>query len=241
MYETLHFDKFGFLIIWFLIWFSDNQIKLNTDKCHLLLNMQDQNFLKIGNFNIKNSFSEKLLDITFDGKLKFSNHIEDICKKATRKLNALSRIVPYMDISRRKILMNAFFRSQFNYCLLIWMWYNRSLNHKINRLHERCLRIIYSGKKSSSDELLDKDESVSIHHQNIQKLGIEMFKVLNGEKPQIVNAVFRITDETSYELRQGSGFHDPSVRTVSAVHKVYDFSVRKSGNLNQMLLNALKI
>ena len=196
----------------------------------------------MGNFNIKNSFSEKLLGITFDGKLKFSNHIEDICKKATRKLNVLSRIVPYMDISRRKILMNVFFRSQFNYCPLIWMCYNRSLNHKINRLHERSLRIIfYSGKKSSSDELLDKDESVSIHHQNIQKLGIEMFKVLNGENPQIVNAVFRIRDETSYEPRQGSCFHVPSVRTVSAVHKVYDFSVRKSGNLYQMLLNALKI
>ena len=126
-----------------------------------------------------------------------------------------------MDISRRKILMNVFFRSQFNYCPLIWMCYNRSLNHKINRLHERSLRIIfYSGKKSSSDELLDKDESVSIHHQNIQKLGIEMFKVLNGENPQIVNAVFRIRDETSYEPRQGSCFHVPSVRTVSAVHKV---------------------
>ena len=83
-----------------LIWFSDNQMKLNTDKCHLLLNT------KIGNFNIKNSFSEKLLGITFDCKLKFGNHIEDICKKATRKLNALSRIVPYMDIPRRKILMN---------------------------------------------------------------------------------------------------------------------------------------
>ena len=76
---------------------------INTDKCHLMLNTQDQNFLKIGN-----SFSEKLLGITFDCKLKFSNHIEDICKKVTRKLNALSRIVPYMDISRRKILMNAF-------------------------------------------------------------------------------------------------------------------------------------
>ena len=64
-----------------LIWFSDNQMKLNTDKCHLLLNTQDQNFLKIGNFNIKNSFFEKLLGITFDCKLKFSNYIEDICKK----------------------------------------------------------------------------------------------------------------------------------------------------------------
>ena len=102
-----------------------------------------------------------------------------------------------MDISRRKILMNAFFRSQFNYCPLIWMCYNGSLNYKINPLHERCIRIIYSDKKASFDELLDKDESVSIHHHNIQKLGIEMFKVLNGENPQIVNEIFRIRDETS--------------------------------------------
>ena len=80
------------------------------------------------------------------------------------------------------------------------MCYNRCLNHKINRLHETCLRITYSDKKSSFDKLLDKDESVSIHHQNIQKLGIEMFKVLNGENPQIVNEIFRIRDETSYEL-----------------------------------------
>ena len=41
-------------------------MKLNTDKCYILLSTQDQNFLKIGDFNIKNSFSEKLLGITFD-------------------------------------------------------------------------------------------------------------------------------------------------------------------------------
>ena len=51
-----------------LIWFSDNKMKLNTDKCYLLLNTPDQNFLKIGNFNIKHSSSEKLLGITFDCK-----------------------------------------------------------------------------------------------------------------------------------------------------------------------------
>ena len=125
-----------------LISLSDNQMKLNTGKYHLLFNTQDQNFLNVGNFNIKNSFSEKLLGITFDCILKFRNHIEDICKRTTRKLNALSRIIPYMDISRRKILMNAFFKSQFNYSPLIWMCYNRSRNHKINRLHERYLRIM---------------------------------------------------------------------------------------------------
>ena len=76
-----------------------------------------------------------------------------VCKKATKKLNALSRIVPYMDISRRKILMHAFFKSQFNYCPLISLNCNHSLNYKINRLHEKCLRIIYSDNKSSLDEL----------------------------------------------------------------------------------------
>ena len=49
-----------------LIWFTHNQMKLNTDKCYILLSTQDQNFLKIGDFNIKNSFSEKLLGIIFD-------------------------------------------------------------------------------------------------------------------------------------------------------------------------------
>ena len=67
-----------------LIWFSDNQIKLNTDKWHLLMNTLDQNFLKIWNIDIK---------ITFDFKIKLSNHVEDICKKAASKLNAPSRIV----------------------------------------------------------------------------------------------------------------------------------------------------
>ena len=61
-------------------------------------------------------------------------------------------------------------------------------------------RIIYSGKEFSFDELLDKDESVSIHHPNIQKLGIEMFEALKGENPPMVNEIFRIRDETTYEL-----------------------------------------
>ena len=52
-------------------------MKSNTDKWPLLLNKLHQNSLKIGKFNIKNFF----LGITFDCKLKFSNHIEDTCKK----------------------------------------------------------------------------------------------------------------------------------------------------------------
>ena len=93
-----------------LILCSNNQIKLSIDKCQLLLNMQQQNVLKIGNFNIKNSYFEKLIAINFDCKLKLSSHTEDICKKASHKLNTLSRIVPNIDQSKRRTLMNASLR-----------------------------------------------------------------------------------------------------------------------------------
>ena len=58
---------------------------------------------------------------------------------------------------------------------------NRFLNNKIDRLHERSLRIVYSDKTSDFSELLKKDSSVSIHYQefpttrNSQQLPTKMF------------------------------------------------------------------
>ena len=99
-------------------WFSNNEMK-NTDKYHLLLNNQESNMLKIGDLDINISLSEKLLRIS------------------SQKLNALARFATFMGTTRKRILMNAFFKSQFNYCPLAWMHCNRSLNTKINQLHER--------------------------------------------------------------------------------------------------------
>ena len=156
--------------------------------------------------HINNSLSEKLLGITFDCKLKFIKHIEDICQKASQELNALARLAPYMGTIKKRIPMNVFFNSQFNYCLLVRMYCNSSLNNKINRLHERCLRIVYNDKKSNFNELLVKDGSVSIHHQNLQKLAVEMFKVSRGLSPEIVNELFQFREQIPYELRQKSQF-----------------------------------
>ena len=108
---------------------------------------------------------------------------------------------------------------------------NRSLNHKTNRLHERCLQITYSDKICSFAELLDRDESVSFHHQYIQKPGIETFKVLNGENPQIVNEIFCIRNEVSYELRQRLCFQTPSVNTVFSGTESIRFLVPKIWDL----------
>ena len=91
---------------------------------------------------------------------------------------------------------------------------NRSLNNKIDRLHERSLRIVYSDKTSDFSELLEKDGSVSIHYQNIRQLAIEMFKVSKGLCPEIVKGLFQFRYDIPYNLRQRSQFHIPPVRTV---------------------------
>ena len=102
--------------------------------------------------------------------------------------------------------MNSFFRSQFNYCPLIWMCHSRTNNRKINRLHERCLRIICNDKQSSFIKLLEKDNSVSIHQRNLQ--------ICNGLSPVLMNDIFKLRGEQTYNLRKLSQFYRPKVNTL---------------------------
>ena len=78
-------------------WFMDNQMKANPDMCHFICSTNDTVNLIAENQIIDNSTCEKLLGVKFDYKLTFNALIDDICKKAGFKLNALSRIAPYMD------------------------------------------------------------------------------------------------------------------------------------------------
>ena len=105
--------------------------------------------------------------------------------------------------------MNAFFTSQFSYCPLIWMCRSRS-----NMLHEICQRIIYNDKQSSFTELLNKDNSVSIHIRNIQRLAIEMFRFYNGLSPPLMNNIFNLKMENSYNLIQVSELSRLRVKSV---------------------------
>ena len=106
-------------------------MKANPDKCHFLLTSNSEVSLTIKNQKIKNSKFEKLLGTKLDSKLNFNSHIHDICRKAGQKLNAISRITPYMDFSKRRLLVNAFFYSQLNSCQLVWTCHNRINNNKI--------------------------------------------------------------------------------------------------------------
>ena len=100
-------------------WFSINQMNANPYKCHLITSKNGDILVNVENNPIKNSKCGKLLGVKIDYKLTFNSHIDKISKKARQKMNALSRIVPYMNIEKRPTLLNTIFISQFNYCSLI--------------------------------------------------------------------------------------------------------------------------
>ena len=141
-----------------------DQFQANPSKCHVLLSTDEHVQVEIGTAQIENSSSKKLLGVTIDAKLSFVKHIKQLYAKERAKLKALARIAPFKNIKKNNVLMKAFFMAQFSYCPLTYMFHSRKLNNKINKLHERCLRIVYSDNTSSFDELLETDHSVSVHH-----------------------------------------------------------------------------
>ena len=195
-------------------WFINNGLKVNPDKCHLLLTSQESLSIKVGNDIIKNKDSQKLLGITINSKLNFDEHVNNICKKTNQKLNALSRIAYYMSFDQRKLILNAFILSQFSYCPLVCMNHSRYVNNKINRIHARTLRIIYNDRTSSFEELLEKDNSDTIHHRNLKILATEMFKVKNDLAPSIFNNIFERQNMQKYNLRNVSDFKSKTAKTV---------------------------
>ena len=68
-----------------------------------------------------------------------------------------------MSTNKKRLVMIAFISSQFSYCPFIWMNHFRTLHNKVNRIHERSLRVVCNDKKATFKELLDKDKAVSMH------------------------------------------------------------------------------
>ena len=109
--------------------------------------------------------------------------------------------------------MNAFSSSQFGYCPLAWMFHNRRHNNKINCLHQRMLRIVYKDDESSFAELLSEDKSFTVHHKNVQKLAIEMYKIKNELCPKIMLDLFKEVTHP-YNLRNGLIWGSYKIKTV---------------------------
>ena len=104
-------------------------------------------------------------------------------------------------------------KSIFKYCSIAWMFQSLRTNKKINKLHQRTLRIVYDGNVSTFVQLPTIDKSFCIHHQNIQRLLIEIYKALHDISRNSLKELF-VKRESTISLRSKPELVIPSINSV---------------------------
>ena len=104
-------------------------------------------------------------------------------------------------------------------------------------MHQRFLRILYQGKKSSFEKLLQKGKSVSVHTKSLQYLATEILKVKNSLSPINIHEVFNFQENESYNLRKGIYL---ASRNMHTAHFGTDTISRSGLNLWKIISDKIK-
>ena len=93
------------------------------------------------------------------------------------------------------------------------MFRSRTINNRINRIHERALHIVHNDKLSTFKELLVQDNSVKIHIRNIQLLATDAYKVIKGLSSAILTEILQMKGNSTHCIR--FPFKSRNVRAVA--------------------------
>ena len=176
--------------------------------------------LNINNIKIRESQNVELLGLTIDNRLTSKDQIKMLCRRASYKLHALRRIRKYLTLEKSKLLYNAFINKQFNYPSIIWMFCRKQDYLEVEKIHYRALKIVYNSNECY-EELLIRNNEVSIHQKQLRTLATEIYKSLTDVNPDFMKNYFSIKG-IPYSLKNGSALKIPSVRStyygINSIH-----------------------
>ena len=175
-------------------WFKQNRMIVNADTFQaIILNKKESEAkykLSIDNNDIESTESVKLLGITTDDRLRFDQHVSNLCSKAVMQLNALGRLQKYMGKPEKVAIVNSFIYANFNYCPLVWHFSTCESIRKIEKIQKRCLRIVLDDYDSDYDVLLREKGEATMEIKRLRVLAIEIFKTVNNLNPNYMKDIF---------------------------------------------------
>ena len=135
-------------------WFERNYMKLDQDKCRLLVSLykHENIWTQICEVKIWESLKQKLLRFKIDRHLSFNEYISSLSlQKSLQQTPHFIKLSNLMSVQQRKLLMKSFVEAQIGYCSLVYMFHGRELNRKVTPIHEKPQRIVYKYYNSSSN------------------------------------------------------------------------------------------
>ena len=213
-------------------WFTANGMKANPSKFQFMMISSDriqQQCLNIGSgITLRSEPSVKVLGVTIDDRLQFSEHISACCLKASRQLNALSRISKYINLKSKSIIYNSFIASNFNYCPLVWHFCGTTNSNKLEKLRERSLRILHNDFESPIQNLMDKSGQGTLLSNRLKYLILEVFKSIRKFNAPCLHDIF-VPKEVPYDLRTPK-LEQPKRRTTNYGLRTFSYLGSKLWN-----------
>ena len=196
-------------------WFRDNNLGTNTSKFQgIVLSRGDKQPLVISVLNntIISTDKIKMLGVTLDDKLNFNAHIDNICRSASRQINALKRLSRHLDKNSRVLIYKSFITSNFTYSPVAWIFCAKRKTKKLEKLNERALRFVFADFKSNYEDLLKQGNFLPLSLLRLKFLAIEEYKCVHNLNPPYLNQLFSIHD-VEYNLRDPYKLLQPKFKT----------------------------
>ena len=152
--------------------------------------------------------------VYIDSKLSFNEHIKQSCIRAARQLNALSRISKFLDLKAKKLVFKSFIMSNFTYCPLVWHFCGKTNNAKVEKIHERALKIVCNDYISDYESLMKKIGVSTMVHSRLLCILLEVFKSIKKTNPTYFQDLFESKDSQN-SLRNPSLLVQPIVDTTN--------------------------
>lgn len=199
-------------------WYKMNGMEASPSKFHfIVMSPKPLNSVRLNvydNVFIESETVVKALGVYIDCNLNFHTHAKQLCLKASRQLNAFSRISRYLSVQAKKLIFRSFIMSNFDYCSLVWHFCGKKNNSKMERIQKRALSIVFDDFDADYDELLNRMETNSILQTRIKRIAIEVYKSINGLNPSYLRSIFEIRN-IPYVLRDSSRLDQPLKQTTN--------------------------
>ena len=180
-------------------WTELNHMSLNSDKtkCMYITTRQKRNKmcnpfppLYIKGKVVEEVSCHKILGVTVDKNLLWSDHITSVGKKLTQKMYQLSKIKHFLDLDSRKTFFHAHILSILDYASTLWDSASESNIKLLSRLHKRALKLILLKSSSLTSVDYKRLDILPFNKRLLFNKYICMHKIVHGLAPKKIKDNF---------------------------------------------------
>lgn len=177
-------------------WYKANKLSLNANKSKAIIfapwnvNVTTQSVITLESSNIEIVAHASILEVIFDARMSWRNHIDHICNKVSsgRIIYKLHNILGHAWLMR---LYNSRILPFLNYCAIVWANTSKIYLNRLVILQKQALKTILKVPRiTCSNVVFSKTNTLRLHDITETQMLIIMYKHSTGLLPLPLQEIF---------------------------------------------------